>query len=123
MAYFFNAPDFYGMEMAKRNQFDKQVDDFVQSGPFMQYARYKIAEDAKAREAKRDEREQELHDLLMARFRGSQQQPQQPEQERQQAGAEAVEAPAMIDVNSLTPEQLQQIQKLQGGQYYGTASA
>jgi len=54
MAYFFNTPDFYDMRQASNAKFDKQIDDFVQSGPFMQYARYQQAKKAEKKEEERE---------------------------------------------------------------------
>jgi hypothetical protein len=38
------------MRQASNARFDKQIDDFVQSGPFMQYARYQQAKKAEKKE-------------------------------------------------------------------------
>jgi hypothetical protein len=113
MAYFFDAPDFYKMAQDSRARFDKQIDDFVTSGPAAQYARYKAAKEAKEREARRDARAEEWDSLLMGRM-GLGMQPVEQAQPiyRQQ---ENYEAPAMLDPSQLTPEQLEQLQQLYGG--------
>jgi len=67
MAYFFNTPDFYNMRQASNAKFDKQIDDLVQSGPLMQYARLRQAKKAiekdEAREAEAQRRYEEERDF------------------------------------------------------------
>jgi len=67
MAYFFNTPDFYKMRQASNAKFDKQIDDLVQSGPLMQWARLKQAKQAiakdEAREAEAQRRYEEERDF------------------------------------------------------------
>jgi hypothetical protein len=111
MAFFFNAPDFYNMAKDRQNRFDKQIDDFVQSGPFMQYARSKEEKAARAaaqeqleyqrkRDAEYDKREQLRLEYMTktGRFAPPQQPPEQPPEQMQQT-PEAMQQ---------TPEQMQQ---------------
>lgn len=91
MAYFFNTPDFYDMRQASNAKFEKQIDDFVQSGPLMQWARYQQAKKAEKKEAEREaeaqrryEEERDLRNQYMQMLAGNraqqtaQGQPQQP---------------------------------------------
>jgi hypothetical protein len=98
MPHFFSTPDFYKMGTERNAKFSKDIDDFVQSGPFMQYARYKQAKAAQKAEAERQAEEQRRYDQqanqdrwlnFIAGDRGAQQQTegqQAPAQEMQQQG-------------------------------------
>jgi len=86
MAYFFNTPDFYNMRQASNARFDKQIDDLVQSGPLMQWARHQQAKKAIAKEEaraaedkKRYDEERDLRNRYMELLAGNRQ-PQQGQQ-------------------------------------------
>jgi hypothetical protein len=102
MAYFFNGPDFYNMQQASNNRFDRQIDDFVQSGPFAAYARYKQSRAAidkeKAREAeeqRRYEAEQAMRQQYMQLLSGNRSAAQQTPPTQGQAAQEQ-QAPPQV---------------------------
>jgi len=94
MAYFFSAPDFYNMRQGSNEKFDRQIDDLVQAGPLMQWARNRQAKNALAKESEREAEEKrryaeerELRDRYMRLLGGSQGQQQgQPPQQPQGQG-------------------------------------
>jgi hypothetical protein len=62
MAYFFDTPDLFNMAQQRNAKVSKDIDDFVQSGPFMQYARHQQAMAAIAKEKEREAEEQRRYE-------------------------------------------------------------